>query len=158
MILAENNFVNSHHVFVVGAQKYANDQYSPFKIWISGLIFLPKYNFFHSWQLIYPSCSVYTQNFNFQALCEEFEQECSASLAQSIQRHLSEADQAKASGNENWWKAHEAAMLALGSVHEVIEGQIEEGKVDFDIKGFLENVVLNDAANPGMCMIFFTFK
>jgi len=82
------------------------------------------------------------------ALCEEFEQECSASLAQSIQRHLSEADQAKASGNENWWKAHEAAMLALGSVHEVIEGQIEEGKVDFDIKGFLENVVLNDAANP----------
>ena len=90
----------------------------------------------------------------FQALCEEFEQECSASLAQSIQRHLSEADQAKASGNENWWKAHEAAMLALGSVHEVIEGQIEEGKVDFDIKGFLENVVLNDAANPGTYLIF----
>jgi len=82
------------------------------------------------------------------ALCEEFEQECSASLAQSIQRHLSEADQAKASGNENWWKAHEATMLALGSVHEVIERQIEEGNVDFDIKGFLENVVLNDAANP----------
>ena len=96
----------------------------------------------------------YTHNFIFQALCEEFEQECSASLAQSIQRHLSEADQAKASGNENWWKAHEAAMLALGSVHEVIEGQIEEGKVDFDIKGFLENVVLNDAANPGMYIIF----
>ena len=45
-------------------------------------------------------------------------------------------------------------MLALGSVHEVIEGQIEEGKVDFDIKGFLENVVLNDAANPGMYIIF----
>ena len=47
-------------------------------------------------------------------------------------------------------------MLTLGSVHEVIEGQIEEGKVDFDIKGFLENVVLNDAANPGM--YFFTSK
>ena len=35
----------------------------------------------------------------FQALCEEFEQECSASLAQSIQRHLLESDQAKAAGN-----------------------------------------------------------
>ncbi|MFB1027462.1 MAG: hypothetical protein QMC27_05845, partial [Flavobacteriaceae bacterium] len=65
-----------------------------------------------------PAARCYTYNFIFQALCEEFEQECSASLAQSIQRHLSEADQAKASGNENWWKAHEAAMLALGSVHE----------------------------------------
>ena len=61
-----------------------------------------------------------------------------------------EADQAKSAGNENWWKAHEATMLALGSVHGVIERQIEEGNVDFDIKGFLENVVLGDAANPGM--------
>ena len=40
-------------------------------------------------------------------------------------------------------------MLALGSVHEVVERQIAEGNVDFDIKGFLENVVLADAANPG---------
>lgn len=84
-----------------------------------------------------------------KALCEEFEAECSASLAQSIQRHLLEADQAKAAGNENWWKAHEATMLALGSVHEVVERQIAAGNVDFDIKGFLENVVLMDAANPG---------
>ena len=45
-------------------------------------------------------------------------------------------------------------MLALGSVHEVIERQIEEGNVDFDIKGFLENVVLNDAANPGKLLSY----
>ena len=72
-----------------------------------------------------------------------------------------ESDQAKAAGNQNWyvlfrdkegiiysmkwisnllfqkfrWKAHEAAMLALGSVQEVIERQIKAGKVEFDIPG-----------------------
>ena len=38
-------------------------------------------------------------------------------------------------GNQDWWKAHEAAMLALGSVQEIIERQIQAGKVDFDIPG-----------------------
>jgi hypothetical protein len=70
-------------------------------------------------------------------------------LAQSIQRHLGESEQAKISGNENWWKGHEATMLALGSAQEVIERQIHAGKVEFDIAGFLENVVLADIANPG---------
>ena len=94
----------------------------------------------------------------FQALCEEFEQECCSSLAQSIQRHLVEAEKSKVVGNENWWKAHEATMLALGSVHEVIEKQIEDGNVDFDIKGFLENVVLNDAAKNGKFAIHMYFN
>lgn len=82
------------------------------------------------------------------ALCEEFEEACSASLAQTIQRHLTEAEQAKQCGNGNWWKKHEAAMLALGSCQEVIVRQIQAEKVEFDIAGFLENVVLADISNP----------
>ena len=33
---------------------------------------------------------------------------------------MSEADNAWSQGREHWWKAHEAAMLALGSAQEVI--------------------------------------
>ena len=59
------------------------------------------------------------------ALCEEFEQECCVSLAHTIERHLREAGEARAAGNEAWWKIHEATMLALGSAQEVIEQQIQ---------------------------------
>ena len=34
-----------------------------------------------------------------QALCEEFEEDCCVSLAQTIDRHLSEAQAAKSAGN-----------------------------------------------------------
>ena len=34
-----------------------------------------------------------------QALCEEFEEDCCVSLAQTIERHLSEAQAAKSAGN-----------------------------------------------------------
>ena len=86
------------------------------------------------------------------ALCEEFEEECCVALAQTIQRHLNESNEMLASGNngskEASWKRREAAMLALGTAQEVIERQVAAGNVEFDIKGFLENVVLADLANP----------
>ena len=86
------------------------------------------------------------------ALCEEFEEECCVSLAQTIQRHLNESNELASSNSvsikETSWKRREAAMLALGTAQEVIERQVAAGNVDFDIKGFLENVVLADLANP----------
>ena len=86
------------------------------------------------------------------ALCEEFEEECCVSLAQTIQRHLTESNELASSASpttkETAWKRREAAMLALGTAQEVIERQINAGNVEFDIKGFLENIVLPDLANP----------
>ncbi len=40
-------------------------------------------------------------------------------------------------------------MLALGSMKEVIEGQVKAGKVKFDLENYLQNVVLANLANPG---------
>lgn len=82
------------------------------------------------------------------ALCEEFDVECCASLAQAIERHVSEAANARSQGRDEWWKVHEAAMLALGSAQEVIESQIKQGRVNFDISGFMTGVVLADLNSP----------
>jgi hypothetical protein len=45
-------------------------------------------------------------------------------------------------------------MLALGSVQEVVERQIRSGNVNFDMAGFMHNVVLADVANPGIMIVF----
>lgn len=82
------------------------------------------------------------------ALCEEFEEECCVSLAQTIERHLREAGEARAGGSPAWWKIHEATMLALGSAQEVIEQQIQARNVNFDIGNFLAGVVLADLNSP----------
>ena len=78
------------------------------------------------------------------ALCEEFELECCANLAQAITRHVNDAKAIRERGGEEWWKLHEAAMLALGSAQEVIETQVKAGNVQFDISGFMTDVVLQD--------------
>uniref|UniRef100_A0A8C7RHT0 Importin 9 n=1 Tax=Oncorhynchus mykiss TaxID=8022 RepID=A0A8C7RHT0_ONCMY len=86
------------------------------------------------------------------AVATEFQNESAAALAAAATRHLQDAEQAKNSGNEHWWKIHEACMLALGSVKTIITENVKNGRVQFDMHGFLANVILADlnltAASP----------
>uniref|UniRef100_A0A8C9WNZ1 Importin 9 n=1 Tax=Scleropages formosus TaxID=113540 RepID=A0A8C9WNZ1_SCLFO len=86
------------------------------------------------------------------AVATEFQNESAAALAAAASRHLQEAEQAKSSGTEHWWKIHEACMLALGSVKTIITENVKTGRVQFDMHGFLANVILADlnlaAASP----------
>uniref|UniRef100_A0A8C6SYI7 Importin 9 n=1 Tax=Neogobius melanostomus TaxID=47308 RepID=A0A8C6SYI7_9GOBI len=86
------------------------------------------------------------------AVAAEFQNESAAALAAAATRHLQEAEQAKNSGNEHWWKIHEACMLALGSVKTIITENVKTGRIQFDMHGFLAGVILADlnlaAASP----------
>lgn len=86
------------------------------------------------------------------AVAAEFQNESAAALAAAATRHLQEAEQAKNSGNEHWWKIHEACMLALGSVKTIITDNVKNGRIQFDMHGFLAGVILADlnltAASP----------
>lgn len=42
------------------------------------------------------------------------------------------------------WKIHEACMLALGSVKTIITENVKNGRIQFDMHGFLAGVVLAD--------------
>ncbi|XP_066529070.1 importin-9 [Hoplias malabaricus] len=74
----------------------------------------------------------------------EFQNESAAALAAAATKHLQEAEQARNSGSEHWWKIHEACMLALGSVKTIITENVKNGRVQFDMHGFLANVILAD--------------
>ncbi|XP_030632870.1 importin-9 [Chanos chanos] len=86
------------------------------------------------------------------AVAAEFQNESAVALAAAATRHLQEAEQAKNSGDEHWWKIHEACMLALGSVKAIITENVKNGRIQFDMHGFLANVILADlnlaAASP----------
>nr|XP_029527373.1 importin-9-like isoform X3 [Oncorhynchus nerka] len=86
------------------------------------------------------------------AVATEFQNESAAALVAAATRHLQEAEQAKNSGNEHWWKVHEVCLLALGSVKTIITENVKNGRIQFDMHGFLANVILADlnlaAASP----------
>ncbi|XP_011612357.1 importin-9 isoform X2 [Takifugu rubripes] len=85
------------------------------------------------------------------AVAAEFQNESAAALAAAATRHLQEAEQAKNSGDEHWWKIHEACMLALGSVKTIITENVKNRRIQFDMHGFLAGVILADlnlAASP----------
>ncbi|KAJ8386386.1 hypothetical protein AAFF_G00170910 [Aldrovandia affinis] len=86
------------------------------------------------------------------AVAAEFQNESAAALAAAATRHLQEAEQARSTGDQHWWKVHEACMLALGSVKSIITESVKCGRVHFDMHGFLANVILADLNLAVMCV------
>jgi len=54
------------------------------------------------------------------------------------------------------WKIHEACMLALGSVKSIITDSVKNGRIHFDMHGFLTNVVLADLNLSGALALAIT--
>lgn len=52
---------------------------------------------------------------------EEFGDKMLPSLSEALSKHVAVADANRAAGQINWWKIHEASMLAVGSYKGVIE-------------------------------------
>ncbi|XP_066883101.1 importin-9 isoform X4 [Kogia breviceps] len=78
------------------------------------------------------------------AVATDFQNESAAALAAAATRHLQEAEHTKNGGTGHWWKVHEACMLALGSVKSIITDSVKNGRIPFDMHGFLTGVVLAD--------------
>ncbi|GIY31004.1 importin-9 [Caerostris extrusa] len=90
-------------------------------------------------------------------LAQEFEDKCSVSLCAAVTRHIHETDK---NTNPNWWKIHEACMLAMGSIKDLIICGIQENNIQFDMSGFIHSIVVEDlnfTASPflfGRCLWF----
>lgn len=78
------------------------------------------------------------------ALAHEFPKESAPAVCAVVTRHLQDAESVKAAQNQYWWKIHEAAMFAIGSVCSLIIEHVQENKLLFDMTHFLQTVVLDD--------------
>ena len=82
-------------------------------------------------------------------MCLEFEDESCVALCHAASRHILEAERERSGNNRNWWKIHEACMLALGLVKDFVVEKLPAGGVAFDLTGFLQNVVIADMNSSG---------
>lgn len=88
------------------------------------------------------------------AIAAEFPKDAAPALCSAVNRHLQEAHGSQG----NWWKIHEAVMLAIGSLSKMVMSQLNGEKLPFDIDAFLQNIVLanlNQNVSPfllGRCL------
>ncbi|XP_070557729.1 LOW QUALITY PROTEIN: importin-9-like [Ptychodera flava] len=80
----------------------------------------------------------------FLSIASEFQAQCAHGIVGAVTKHLQESKIALNSGNGNWWKIHEACLLAMGSVKALIIDMVTSGKLPFDMNDFLTSVILAD--------------
>lgn len=88
-----------------------------------------------------------------QAIVNHSEETAANALCDVITKQIESGNVMRVSGNEtlsqNWWKLHEASILAFGLAKDVIVEKQLAGTLRFDVVAFLENVVLADLNNSG---------
>ncbi|KAJ3014294.1 Importin 9, partial [Thoreauomyces humboldtii] len=91
-------------------------------------------------------------NFNVRIAVEELLMELSdkypnevlQALSQAVGTKLQEANTSRESGDRNWWKVHEACLLALGRSSGSLIESLRSGTFSFDMEGLFTHVVLAD--------------
>lgn len=96
-------------------------------------------------------------------LIEDFPIPSLRSIGHQVHQLVAQASAEKAAGNENWWKAHEGVLAAIGNnadaIGEIIDTQ-SEGKVALGLESIFSNIVLPNVGNDthpflqGRCFVF----
>ncbi|KAI8066912.1 armadillo-type protein [Gongronella butleri] len=80
------------------------------------------------------------------ALSDSFPVPFFNALGKAVQRHISESVEIRNNGSSDWWKIHEACLLATGRMNEDLAEYLEDDsrQVQFDLKSLFDHVVLED--------------
>ncbi|KAI8821647.1 armadillo-type protein [Fimicolochytrium jonesii] len=78
------------------------------------------------------------------SLAEFYSQETLQAISHVVQAKLQESTQARAAGDVNWWKVHEACLLSVGRVSDIFIDGLQQQSFVFDMEGFFNHVVLAD--------------
>ncbi len=89
----------------------------------------------HPEPLLPPCILLFSQTFGREALLATLD---------AVERHAAEALAARSQGQAGWWRPREAAMLALGSCAEQLQGQAGQLKVADRIQALLQSMLEQD--------------
>ncbi|CAG8628530.1 5148_t:CDS:10, partial [Ambispora leptoticha] len=79
-----------------------------------------------------------------QILLDKFPELAFQALQEATQKHIEASHKARVAGDPAWWKIQEACLKAIGFISEELITAVQEkdNKVNFDIAGLFNNVVL----------------
>jgi hypothetical protein len=75
-------------------------------------------------------------------ITNDFKKESALAICKAISRHIEYANTLKLANNPNWWKVHEACLLAIGIIKQVIQDLSAANMLDFDLNAFINQVVI----------------
>lgn len=63
---------------------------------------------------------------------------------------ITEGNELRAAGNPNWWKLHETAFLAMGSIADSLVDFEQPDQLPFQLVEFIDSVLMPDLRDSGV--------
>lgn len=63
-------------------------------------------------------------------------------MSKAIDRHMENAQKLRNANNNNWWKIHEACLLAVSSIKPILQDLLDANLLEFNLNAFVNQFVI----------------
>lgn len=77
-----------------------------------------------------------------ESIASDFKKDTANAVLKAIERHMVLAQKLKEANNANWWKIHEACLLAFSSVKPILQELQNSNKLELDLNKFINEFVI----------------
>lgn len=63
-------------------------------------------------------------------------------MSKAVQRHMENAEKMRAANDVNWWKIHEACLLAVSAMKPVFQELLNANSLEFNLNVFVNQFVI----------------
>lgn len=77
-----------------------------------------------------------------KSIASDFKNDTANAVCKTITRHMENAQKLRESNNLNWWKIHEACLLAISSLKPILQELSSTNMLQFDLNAFFNQFVV----------------
>ena len=63
-------------------------------------------------------------------------------MSKAVQRHMENAEKLRSANDVNWWKIHEACLLAVSAMKPVFQELLNANSLEFNLSVFVNQFVI----------------
>lgn len=82
------------------------------------------------------------KKFILKNISQDFKKETSSAMSKALERHMENAQKMRANNDNNWWKIHEACLIAVSAMKPVFQELLVSNSLEFNLNGFVNQFVV----------------
>lgn len=75
-------------------------------------------------------------------ISQDFKKETSSAMSKALERHMENAQKLRANNDNNWWKIHEACLIAVSAMKPVFQELLANNALEFNLNAFVNQFVI----------------
>ncbi len=86
-----------------------------------------------------------------KSIASDFKKESANAICKTMERHMEYAQKLREVNDSNWWKIHEACLLAVSTMKPILQELSDANQLEFNLNAFVNQFVIACLHESSIC-------